>query len=77
MVDVCDALLLHCLRKSRFGNYVAITALSLPGAAIMTLAAGALFGLTTGTIIVSFASTWLGHFHLVDMSQHKAILCEV
>ncbi|HEY0625426.1 MAG TPA: FAD-dependent oxidoreductase [Allosphingosinicella sp.] len=37
--------------------YVAVTALSLPGAAIMTLAAGAIFGLLLGTIIVSFAST--------------------
>jgi pyruvate/2-oxoglutarate dehydrogenase complex dihydrolipoamide dehydrogenase (E3) component/uncharacterized membrane protein YdjX (TVP38/TMEM64 family) len=36
--------------------YVAVTALSLPGAAIMTLAAGAIFGLWRGTIIVSFAS---------------------
>ncbi|HEV2748298.1 MAG TPA: FAD-dependent oxidoreductase [Allosphingosinicella sp.] len=37
--------------------YVAVTALSLPGAAIMTLAAGAIFGLWLGTLIVSFAST--------------------
>jgi pyruvate/2-oxoglutarate dehydrogenase complex dihydrolipoamide dehydrogenase (E3) component/uncharacterized membrane protein YdjX (TVP38/TMEM64 family) len=37
--------------------YVAVTAASLPGAAILTLAAGALFGLVTGTILVSFAST--------------------
>ncbi len=37
--------------------YVLITALSLPGAALMTLLAGALFGLTTGTLLVSFAST--------------------
>ncbi len=37
--------------------YVAVTALSLPGAAIMTLAAGYLFGLVVGTILVSFAST--------------------
>ncbi len=37
--------------------YVAVTALSLPGAAIMSLVAGALFGLVTGTIIVSFASS--------------------
>ena len=37
--------------------YIAVTALSLPGAAIMTLAAGAIFGLVTGTIIVSFASS--------------------
>ncbi|WP_332399805.1 TVP38/TMEM64 family protein [Vibrio metschnikovii] len=37
--------------------YVLVTALSLPGAAVMTLAAGALFGLWWGTLIVSFAST--------------------
>jgi pyruvate/2-oxoglutarate dehydrogenase complex dihydrolipoamide dehydrogenase (E3) component/uncharacterized membrane protein YdjX (TVP38/TMEM64 family) len=40
-----------------FLAYVAVTAASLPGAAIMTLAAGALFGLVLGTVIVSFAST--------------------
>ncbi len=40
-----------------FGVYVAVTGLSLPGAAIMTLIAGALFGLLWGTAIVSFAST--------------------
>ncbi len=37
--------------------YVTVTALSLPGAAILTLAGGALFGLATGVIVVSFAST--------------------
>ena len=37
--------------------YVAVTGLSIPGAAIMTLIAGALFGVLNGTIIVSFAST--------------------
>ena len=37
--------------------YVAVTGLSLPGAAILTLAAGAIFGLALGTVIVSFAST--------------------
>ncbi|UYH54962.1 FAD-dependent oxidoreductase [Qipengyuania sp. SS22] len=37
--------------------YVAVTAASLPGAAVMTLAAGALFGVVIGTIVVSFAST--------------------
>ena len=37
--------------------YIAVTALSLPGAAIMTLAGGALFGVVAGTIIVSFASS--------------------
>ena len=37
--------------------YVVVTAASLPGAAVMTLIAGALFGLLWGTVIVSFAST--------------------
>jgi pyruvate/2-oxoglutarate dehydrogenase complex dihydrolipoamide dehydrogenase (E3) component/uncharacterized membrane protein YdjX (TVP38/TMEM64 family) len=39
-----------------FLAYVAVTSLSLPGAAVMTLAAGAIFGLWTGVLIVSFAS---------------------
>ena len=38
-------------------GYVAVTALSLPGALIMTLAAGALFGVVAGTLLVSFASS--------------------
>lgn len=38
-------------------SYIAITALSLPGAAVMTLAAGAFFGVFWGLIIVSFASS--------------------
>ncbi len=42
---------------SFFAIYVAVTALSLPGAAIMTLAGGAIFGLVVGLIVVSFAST--------------------
>ncbi|MEZ5523527.1 MAG: FAD-dependent oxidoreductase [Pseudomonadales bacterium] len=37
--------------------YVAVTGLSLPGAAVLTLAAGAIFGLWWGVLIVSFAST--------------------
>ena len=37
--------------------YIIITGLSLPGAAILTLAGGAIFGLLWGTVIVSFAST--------------------
>jgi pyruvate/2-oxoglutarate dehydrogenase complex dihydrolipoamide dehydrogenase (E3) component/uncharacterized membrane protein YdjX (TVP38/TMEM64 family) len=40
-----------------FAVYVAVTALSLPGAAIMTLAGGAVFGLLWGTVLVSFASS--------------------
>src|SRR5262245_53327543 len=42
---------------SYFVVYVAVTALSLPGAAILTLAGGAIFGLLAGTVIVSFASS--------------------
>ncbi|MGE0436784.1 MAG: FAD-dependent oxidoreductase [Steroidobacteraceae bacterium] len=37
--------------------YVGLTALSVPGAAVMTLAGGALFGLAWGSVLVSFAST--------------------
>jgi pyruvate/2-oxoglutarate dehydrogenase complex dihydrolipoamide dehydrogenase (E3) component/uncharacterized membrane protein YdjX (TVP38/TMEM64 family) len=37
--------------------YVAVTALSLPGATIVTLAGGAIFGLGWGLLIVSFASS--------------------
>jgi pyruvate/2-oxoglutarate dehydrogenase complex dihydrolipoamide dehydrogenase (E3) component/uncharacterized membrane protein YdjX (TVP38/TMEM64 family) len=40
-----------------FGLYVLVTALSFPGAAILTLAGGAIFGLGWGLLIVSFAST--------------------
>jgi dihydrolipoamide dehydrogenase len=40
-----------------FALYVVVTGLSLPGAAILTLVAGALFGLLWGVVIVSFAST--------------------
>ena len=37
--------------------YVVVTGLSLPGAALMTLVGGAIFGLLWGTLIISFAST--------------------
>lgn len=37
--------------------YILVTALSLPGAAVLTLAGGGLFGVFIGTIVVSFAST--------------------
>ena len=36
--------------------YIAVTGLSLPGATILTLAAGAVFGLVAGVVMVSFAS---------------------
>jgi pyruvate/2-oxoglutarate dehydrogenase complex dihydrolipoamide dehydrogenase (E3) component/uncharacterized membrane protein YdjX (TVP38/TMEM64 family) len=40
-----------------FAIYVLATALSVPGAAVLTLAAGALFGLAWGVVLVSFASS--------------------
>ncbi len=39
------------------GLYILVTGLSLPGAVIMTLAGGGLFGLWKGLVLVSFAST--------------------
>jgi uncharacterized membrane protein YdjX (TVP38/TMEM64 family) len=58
--------------------YILVTALSLPGAAVMTLAAGALFGLVVGTVMVSFASTigatlacLVARFLLRDWIQRK------
>jgi uncharacterized membrane protein YdjX (TVP38/TMEM64 family) len=58
--------------------YILVTSLSLPGAAVMTLAGGALFGLLTGTIVVSFASTigatfacFVSRFILRDWVQGK------
>ncbi len=40
-----------------FFGYVLVTGLSLPGAAVMTLAGGAVFGLVWGLLLVSFASS--------------------
>ena len=58
--------------------YIVVTALSLPGAAVMTLAGGALFGFVVGTILVSFASTigatlacFVSRFLLRDWVQKK------
>ncbi|MBU1193352.1 MAG: VTT domain-containing protein [Proteobacteria bacterium] len=39
------------------GFYILVIALNLPGAVVLGLAAGALFGAVTGTIIISFASS--------------------
>lgn len=38
-------------------TYILVAALSIPGAAVLTLIGGALFGLLQGTLLVSFAST--------------------
>ena len=58
--------------------YIIVTALSLPGAAIMTLAGGAMFGFWIGVIVVSFASTigatlacFVARFLLRDWVQNK------
>ena len=40
-----------------FAVYVLATALSVPGAVVLTLAGGAMFGLGTGLLLVSFASS--------------------
>jgi uncharacterized membrane protein YdjX (TVP38/TMEM64 family) len=40
-----------------FSAYVLVTGLSLPGAAVLTIAAGAIFGLGWGLLLVSFASS--------------------
>ena len=60
------------------GIYILVTSLSLPGAAVMTIAAGALFGLVTGIVVVSFASTigatlacFISRFILRDWIQGK------
>jgi pyruvate/2-oxoglutarate dehydrogenase complex dihydrolipoamide dehydrogenase (E3) component/uncharacterized membrane protein YdjX (TVP38/TMEM64 family) len=61
-----------------FLAYVLMAALSLPGAAVMTLAGGALFGLGPGLVVVSFASTigatlafWAARFLLRDTIQKR------
>ncbi|GIX21544.1 MAG: pyridine nucleotide-disulfide oxidoreductase [Gammaproteobacteria bacterium] len=64
----CDA---HPLAAAGgfFALYVFVTALSLPGAAALTLAAGALFGLWWGALLVSFASS-LGALLAFLLSRH-------
>ncbi len=61
-----------------FAVYLLVTALSLPGAAIMTLLGGAIFGLLWGTVIISFASSigatlafLVSRFLLRDSIQQK------
>jgi pyruvate/2-oxoglutarate dehydrogenase complex dihydrolipoamide dehydrogenase (E3) component/uncharacterized membrane protein YdjX (TVP38/TMEM64 family) len=58
--------------------YVLSTALSLPGATVLTLAAGAIFGLVWGTVIASFAATlgatlafWSARYVLRDWVQAR------
>lgn len=63
---------------SYFVAYVAITAFSIPGAAVVTLLGAALFGFWTSLVLVSFASTFgatlaflSSRFLLRDWVQHK------
>ena len=61
-----------------FALYVLVTALSLPGALVISLAGGAVFGLATGLVVISFASSigatlafLIARFVLRDMVQNK------
>jgi len=63
---------------SYVGIYILVTSLSLPGAAVLTIAGGALFGLWVGTLAVSFASSigatlacFVSRFLLRDWVQGK------
>jgi uncharacterized membrane protein YdjX (TVP38/TMEM64 family) len=58
--------------------YIVVTALSLPGAAVMTLAGGGLFGFWVGLVVVSFASSigatlacFVSRFLLREWVQNK------
>ncbi|WDP89927.1 MAG: FAD-dependent oxidoreductase [Desulfobacter sp.] len=60
------------------GIYILVTGLSLPGATVMTLAGGAVFGLFTGLVAISFASTigatlafWFSRYMFRDWVQTK------
>jgi len=61
-----------------FISYILITGVSLPGAGIMTLAGGAIFGVVWGTILVSFGSVFgatmaflIARYLFHDYIQHK------
>ena len=79
-----QALLLYCQQAPRqsaalyFILYVLVTTLSLPGAELLTLLGGALFGLWPGILLVSFASTLgatlamlVSRYLLRDWVQHR------
>jgi pyruvate/2-oxoglutarate dehydrogenase complex dihydrolipoamide dehydrogenase (E3) component/uncharacterized membrane protein YdjX (TVP38/TMEM64 family) len=61
-----------------FAIYVVAAALSFPGAGVLTIAGGALFGLVAGTVLVSFASSigallafWSARFLFRDFVKRK------
>jgi pyruvate/2-oxoglutarate dehydrogenase complex dihydrolipoamide dehydrogenase (E3) component/uncharacterized membrane protein YdjX (TVP38/TMEM64 family) len=66
------------VRGTYFVVYLAVATLSLPGAALLTLAGGGIFGLGWGLLLVSFASTvgatlafWMARFVLRDTVQAR------
>jgi pyruvate/2-oxoglutarate dehydrogenase complex dihydrolipoamide dehydrogenase (E3) component/uncharacterized membrane protein YdjX (TVP38/TMEM64 family) len=61
-----------------FALYVTAAALSVPGASMLTLAAGAIFGFSTGLFLVSFASSigalfafWMSRYLLRDLVSRR------
>ena len=66
------------LRASFFGLYLLLATLAVPGIAVLTLAAGAVFGLGWGVLLVSFASSlgatlsfWLSRYLLGDLLRAR------
>ena len=66
------------LRASFFGLYLLLATLAVPGIAVLTLAAGAVFGLGWGLVLVSFASSlgatlsfWLSRYLLGDLLRAR------
>ncbi len=66
------------VRASFFGLYLLVATLAVPGIALLTLAAGAVFGLGWGLVLVSFASSlgatlsfWLARYLLGDLLRAR------
>jgi pyruvate/2-oxoglutarate dehydrogenase complex dihydrolipoamide dehydrogenase (E3) component/uncharacterized membrane protein YdjX (TVP38/TMEM64 family) len=66
------------VRAAYFALYVAVAALALPGAALLTLAGGAVLGFGWGLVLVSFASSlgatlsfWMARLLLRDVVQSR------
>lgn len=66
------------VRAAFFVLYLLVAALSVPGIAVLTLAAGAVFGLAWGLLLVSFASSlgatlsfWLARYLLGDLLRAR------
>ena len=59
-----------------FFLYVGLITFSLPAAAVLTLAGGAIFGIIWGTVIVSFASIIGSTLAFLD-AQTRRLLCDL